>query len=481
MQSPRVRSPRRLCPLALATFLPLVVAAAVAAALSLTVGSPPAIADDTSVGRDIDGVYPVQSVDVEMVAENVTIDLFTPEEETSLPGICSRARCEFVFRNTSAQALDVLMAFPAEAVPMGDYPTQGLAVRDFKAFVKTAGDQAEAPGVEEELPVALEPASAGPPETAGSIPAFSSWYTFTVPFGPGETRTVINTYWAQNSYNSISEVWVRYILETGRNWSGPIGDATVTLNLGEIRPEYIDDLYPGDWRFTPDGTSLVWHRSGFEPNFNLAVRYNVRAWDGRNDTRPERKAELGQIISDGPGLSQDELLEAHERAIAANDLVKAALIRAFLPEGRIPSGKPVITDVSVRTPQGSPVLRVAYLDLGGDLASIHIEVTHQQQGQTVVDFDIAEADRWVGEERASGEYTLRLGDQPAYQVVVTLEDAAGLKATKSATLTLGQGGGSGQGTGAAWIVAGAALVIAAIAGALLAWRSRRPRRPESAA
>ncbi len=471
----------------------MVVAATAAAALFLTVGSAPALADDTSAGRDVDGVYPIQSTDVEMVAESVTIDLFNPEGETGLPGIYSKVRCQFVFHNNSARPLDVLMAFPAEAAPMGDSPTEGLAVRGFQAFVQTAGGQGQAPGAEEELPVTLEPASAGPREMAGSTPGFSSWYTFTASFGPGETRTVVNTYWVQNTYNSIGEVWVRYVLETGRNWIGPIGDATVTLNLGEIRPEYVDNLYPGNWRFAPDGKSLTWHRVNFEPAYNLAVRYNIRAWDGHGDTRPERRAELEKLMAEAPGLSQAALLEALKEAIAA----EAAMVRAFLPEAAVPEGPPVVTDISVTTPAPPvvPILKVSYADPDGDLAALYVRVSHEDRGQTVVDWDLSGSEAWVYEGRSSGVYEMSLGDQPTYRVEVTLEDAAGLKATKSATLTIPPGGGSGQGTEGggpgtsqddtrdsrpsrlAWIVAAATLAVAAIAGALLARRSRRARRP----
>jgi hypothetical protein len=88
--------------------------AVVVIGLTLLVGDAgPVLADDASVGRDIDGIYPVQSVDVEMVSENITIELFTSEGSTT-PALYSRARCEFVFRNKTSTPLDVLMAFPAE-------------------------------------------------------------------------------------------------------------------------------------------------------------------------------------------------------------------------------------------------------------------------------------------------------------------------------------------------------------------------------
>lgn len=430
------------------------------------------LADDTSAGRDVDGIYPVQSVDVEMVEEDVTIELFTPEGVTSLPGLYSRARCEFVFRNKTAGPLDVLMAFPAEPAAAENPDYGDPVVRDFKSLV---GDR--------ELPVTLEPASS---QVASGLGSYSSWYTFTVHFGPGEQVSVVNTYWVKNTSNSIGEVFVRYVLETGRYWSGPIGRATVTVKLGDVGPWYVDNLYPGNWRFAPDGHSLVWHRENFEPVYNLAVRYCIREWE-RGGTRPERKADFEKLIVDGPTLTREALLEAYDEAVVAGDPVKAALVRAFLPGDAVPQEPPVLTKVEVKPPQDSvslPLLHIEYADRDGDLVILRLKVTHQEQGATVVDYDTVETDRWIYQSAYSGSYQAYLGNQPPYQIEVSLEDAADLAAAKSLTYAgPGTCGGPGGGQPAAgtqtpaevplgrrfpaWWVGGLALVVALAVGVVL--------------
>ncbi len=434
-----------------------------------------AVADDTSAGRDVDGVYPIDSPDVEMASENVTIELFRPEGETSLPGLYSRARCEFSFRSRSPTPQDVLMAFPAEVAPDENQPEIGdMRVRDFKAFVK-------GPDGEAELPVALEPTSEKMTSDQGR---FSTWYTFTVHFEPGETKTVVNTYWVKNTISSNGEAWVSYVLETGRNWAGPIGEATVTLKLGDILPAYVDNLYPGNWRFTPDGRSLVWRRTSFEPSYNLVVRYNVRAWDGHADTRPERQAELEKLFADGPGLTREELVEAFKAAVDANDLVKAAVVRGFLPDEAIPAGPPELTGVTITKANAAsvPLLSVGYADPDGDIVALHVRAD---------DFETNETSLWMYAGKARGNFQAFLGDKPAYQVDVTIEDAGGLTASLSELVpvttpqaegtTSPQGAAPAESAGTkrvafplAWAAGGVAL--AAIAGVAVVLAIRRSRR-----
>jgi len=427
-----------------------------------------ALADDASVGRDIDGIYPVQSVDVEMVSENITIELFTSEGSTT-PGLYSRARCEFVFRNKTSTPLDVLMAFPAELAASESGLEGDPVIRDFRAF-----------DGETELPVALEPASAGP---VGEDPIYSSWYTFTVRFEPGEQHTVVNTYWVRNSYNSIGEVWVRYILKTGATWSGPIGKATVTLLLGSLGPQHLLNYYPGDWRFAPDGRSLVWQRENFEPTFDLSVYYSIREFAGRPDNAPERRPEFEKLIAEGPALPPEQLLALYAAVVTANDPAKVAMVRAFLPPSALAEHPPTLDRIEVLAPgatsqETEPVLEVAYSDAGGDLVLYHIEVTYKEQGEVVQYYDnlfMAEQFEplWA---RFSWTERVRLGGIPEgkqYRVLVQLTDAAGRK------LEVIREFGEQRPTRPAWlmgaVVAGATLAAAAAGATLALIRKRRSR------
>lgn len=421
-------------------FARVVVGAAVLAVLWLA-GPPAVLADDTNLGRAVDGVYPVEAPDIEMVQENVTIELFDPSDPSDLPGICSRARCEFLFRNTSSEAREVRMGFPAERV--ADPEARGdFRVRDFRAY---AGG--------EELPVSLEPASAGAPGAPGApgvpgVPGaaegYSSWYTFTVRFGPNQEQTVVNTYWVANSSSSNGDTWAVYVLRTGRFWADRIGRATVRVVLGGVHLGQLANLYPNNWRVEPDGRGLVWRREDFEPTHDLILRYNVR--DGSEaflrDLAPEfrepilaRRAELEDLVRRAPGLDPRELLKIYDQAVAAGDPIKATVARSFIPADLLPERPPALGRIEV-TPGGDKswkMVRVPYSDPDGDLAGLLVRVSHEERGKKVVDWEDGDdqEERWRFAAEYSGTFERGLSVTPGvtYLIEVTLTDGAGHEAT----------------------------------------------------
>ena len=439
-------------------------------------------ADDMNAGRDIDGVYAVESLDVEMRSENITIEIFA-HKDSHVPAIHSRVRCEFVFRNRTDKPLDVLMAFPAELVPQEIYGE--WTVQDFRAFQG-----------ETELPVALEPASAGP--SGGDPPyaqSYASWYTFTVPFAPGEERIVVNTYWVRNTYNSIGEAWVNYILKTGATWSGPIDKATVAVLLGPLGPQHILTYVPGDWRFAPDGRSLVWQREDFEPDFDLSVCYSILEFVGAPDDAPARKPEFEKLIAEGPSMSQEALLAAHAAAVVSNDAAKVAMLRAFLAPGAVAEHPPTLNRAEVVLPEASaqktgPVLEILYSDAGGDIATVHLEVAYSARGRRVVYDDYqytAEDEPTPAWTRFSWTYRVglrRLAPGTPFEVYLHLTDATGrdeemtqgfsFPPTKTPSVPAEQSSPGSAGHGPVLLGIGlAAMSVAAVAAALILRKGRR--------
>jgi hypothetical protein len=390
-------------------------------------------ADDSAAGRSVDGVYPISSDDVELVWERVTIWLSRRTVDSAMapapgyekwpastftstvPGLYALARCEFVFHNSGDQPLDVLMAFPAEPRPdpeREDYDTEGLRVRDFRTYVDGL-----------EVPVALEPGATVPPGASG---AWASWYTFTVSFEAGEKVNVVNTYQVRNWSDSTGEIHVGYVLVTGRTWKGPIGEATVILHLGDVRPDQVLALWPTDWRFSSDGHTLTWSRTQFEPRSDLHVAFRVTEWD-HDGSLAARQAEfagfLARANADPPPATEELLLELDE-ARAMGDTVKAVLVRSFIPPDTLP-GRPPEVSIEVKGP-GRPMLVVRIDDPDGDLEAWRRRVSHPEDGSVVSDFDNGQDGHLVPGVPTGEGWTMLLGDALAYTIVVEAEDATGL-------------------------------------------------------
>jgi len=408
------------------------------AVLALLPAFRPAFADDASIGRDAEGVFPVHSSDVTMLEESVEIRLSSPYPD-SWP-IYSQVTCQFVFRNESGSSVDVEMAFPA-SVREDEFTERGdTRIHDFRASVDG-----------QELDVSLEPASSGPEDAP---PEYDWWYVFTVPFAPGETRTVCNAYWVKNLTNSIGQVRLAYVLRTGRYWKGPIGRATVTVHLGPVRPYQIMSLVPNRWVFSPDGRTTTWTREDFEPSYDLVVWYNLRDWEPgfQSYLNPEalerlrrRKAWFEHLVGSGV-RTQEVLRELYRAAVQSGDGVQANLLRSLLPSGTIADGPPACGAEAVAD-NGTRVV-VHYSDPDGDIVAMEVRVTHEFQGATVVDYEGREvylAERWDPLTFQSGTYTgswacyvgVGAGN---YQVEVRLEDSVGHIFAGTFTVRPGAGG-----------------------------------------
>lgn len=335
-------------------------------------------ADDAVIGRTPAGVYPMMDAVVEMVSEEIVIDMDRNTVE-----------CTFEFRNTG-EARDVLMGFPGklrEDLGSSFSDDVSLSLDNFKAYVNG-----------EELTVKREKGIQ--PEI--SLPDYSEWFTFTVPFKAGETVIVRNTYNYVPSYNSIGDVITGYVLQTGATWKGKIGMARVEFKLGSIQPWQIEQLKPGGFVF--EGNSIVWERKNIEPAYDLQVLYNT--WHYSEDFLAMMEAndeDAGDILSkiekykeiQQLAQAKDEVTLLAEYGIAAEnrDPVLTAFIAGFLPNTQIPDDAPVLGEIEI-IPYGT-----AY-HISCDVKSLYspdvmLIITHEEEGKAVIDSQVKKASTYI--------------------------------------------------------------------------------------
>ncbi|MTI66735.1 MAG: hypothetical protein FH753_09070 [Firmicutes bacterium] len=216
-------------------------------------------ADDTSLGRTPEGVYPINNNDIEMVDEIVNIYLKE-----------GRVECIFTFKNTGKENT-VLMGFPATLdnnyIENSPGESEDSIIKNFKAFDDN-----------EKLPVKLEN------EVKVNLDLddfkkrnwYDKWYTFKVPFKAGETKKIINTYEYKAPVSAIGPglKTTGYVLDTGAFWKDNIGHAKIIFHLGDILFTRIDSFYPYDLEgITLNKDKLIFEKTNFEPDFNLKFNY----------------------------------------------------------------------------------------------------------------------------------------------------------------------------------------------------------------
>lgn len=230
----------------------------------------PALADDASLGREGEAVRPIHNTQVRMVAEEVRVKLLPAAGVTpDRPFWPNRSAVDvtFTFHNAGGPTR-VLMGFPADAkrheedrAEFGDDWT----LHDFAAYV-------------DGQPVPARQEKGIQPEWGRSNLDFPAWWTFTVDFAAGQTRTVRNTFWVKNLFWSNGHVRTGYILTTGAVWAGRIERAIVTVDLGEIPPHRIEKATPDGYRFASDHV-LIWEFRDFEPAEDVEVIVAARYQD----------------------------------------------------------------------------------------------------------------------------------------------------------------------------------------------------------
>lgn len=255
----------------------------------------PVMANDSSMGRMGETVYPLQAEDVRMVSEDIYI-------KYNIIDWSGDVSCTFVFHNEGA-AKTVLMGFPAEMEIGQESMTTVDRVRMHNFTAELNG--VAIPVIETQSTVL---------EEEDDFSEYKSWYTFEVPFEAGQTLTLTHTYDVNFTIFSEGSANVGYILETGSTWSGRIDRSTVTFDFTEVEPWGIEpdsNLSARDFTYS-DGL-LVFERHDFEPDFNLNVMTNYIFAKSYSGPMPEW-IDVGSLIeffTGAEGRSTEELISAY--------------------------------------------------------------------------------------------------------------------------------------------------------------------------
>lgn len=252
---------------------------------------PAVFADSANMGGTGNTVEVMDSSEVQMVDEVITIDVYDGEKESEY-GLVGNGYVEvevlYTFENLTEEAITVSMGFPEDCgydcwldaedwVSYGDYVWESYKLFDFGA--------ADADGGEFDVTFVNE---------IEADTEAMNWYLYDVDFEAGEEKRIVNYYWLMPSSYKTGH-WFSYILETGASWKDSIESVDVYVNFhGDLSVYDVTQLGPEGYQYNLFGENdnVSWHFENLEPteDDNLSVGYyppslaDFRCFIGSNES-----------------------------------------------------------------------------------------------------------------------------------------------------------------------------------------------------
>ena len=203
------------------------------------------LANDTFVYDNGHAAYPINTDKIRMVSEKISVNM----EGTGTNRI-AHVTCEFFFKNTTSQEVKAKIGFPSY-YEIGDNEQQKPPLWDFVSFIDG-----------KKVKVAIRKQA----KKKGLKGIY--WYTWDVAFPPSQRVTLKNTYKAPLSF-SYSNQWFTYILKTGANWKGPIGQSEIEIiyKSNEDLRRRVVKASPSNFRI--DDNKIIWKFINFTPTEDI--------------------------------------------------------------------------------------------------------------------------------------------------------------------------------------------------------------------
>jgi hypothetical protein len=182
--------------------------------------------------------------------EHPSIRLVFEQIDVTQKRVSAKVTCTFVFKN-EGEATIVKMGFPEvrdEGNPLGEFEGFRSRIDGKTVEVKPTAWVSEPGGF-----------------------TGRRWWVKTVRFGRGETRVVENSYSSRTGTDSHGVRFFHYELKTGKNWSGPIGRALITIDTAAVRDHQTFDPEPADC--TVEDNCFTWTFTEFEPAEDIRLTY----------------------------------------------------------------------------------------------------------------------------------------------------------------------------------------------------------------
>ncbi len=207
--------------------------------------------NDTAYFGSADTVVPINSKQIRMVRESIRIRYAGNKFDDRW-----YVDCRFEFRNTSEDAVTVLMGFPDNYINYPNEKTKQWTIRNFKASVNAAT-------------VAVEHRVIDHSKESLLLQNEDGAYVWSVEFKPGETIILNNSY-DTGATESPPQFNFVYVVETGARWQGTIERAEFEIDLSAIPYSPFFTITPAPKEISAGMYKLRFEN--FKPDFNVHIK-----------------------------------------------------------------------------------------------------------------------------------------------------------------------------------------------------------------
>ena len=227
-------------------------------------------ADDTEFAGEGETVWPIESKEIEMVAETVMVK----------PGKTGwDADCIFILRNTG-ESTEVQVGFPdvTDEGPGADLTER--TIKYFRCFVDGKEVQVEH--------------KAGIQDSLNSRLNYPFAYIWKMSFKKGQVRAVRNTYNFGGLYRSDGTIELNYILTTGALWKGKIKSALIVFDLGKLDPRFTYSIKPPGYMIK--NHQISWTFKDFEPEADIEIGLSPLVQDWFEETELYARTDSVEVL-----------------------------------------------------------------------------------------------------------------------------------------------------------------------------------------
>lgn len=204
-------------------------------------------ASDVSLGREGEIIRPLDSTQVSLLQEEITVHLNIKKAGFS---------CKSIVKN-NGPGLEMFVGYPAEEINKPEKTIQTF--HDFAAYI----DNKNVPFME---------SNSEQDNEIPNNPHYNKWFLWPLILDKGQIKEVINVFWTENTHDSAGNTVTGFVLKPAKYWYNTPGKILVKYIFENLEPYDVNSVLPANFSF--QGNDLVFKTENKIPASDIKIAFN---------------------------------------------------------------------------------------------------------------------------------------------------------------------------------------------------------------